>query len=415
MTWRKFLTALSIAVLFGGIYGAVGPALASVNQAALVTKLNSDQSMVNALVVQVGQMTNLDGKRAPLIADLSAISNSLGTLKAKTLSDTSSTALGGDATRFSSLDSELRSFEAPKIRLAGRANAELAELSGLLGGIQASGGLVPTSPAHSKTVGLMNQLLTARSQLDQAVAGLDGATLVNYPGSRSWLSTARSLLDAAAATLVTVDRLAVQLPLPGASRARNEMRLWIITESLLLNQLRDRVKIDPNLTTKERNNLITQIDADLTAFGTVSKTILTGTGKATIGAELIALMNEKGAFILIVPKADIMLGAAADRSAINGLTSLIPTLQSHIAAVGAGHHDVTSLNLLLTDLTTQLAGASADIAPIDAELEAMTAMTATQLSHDGHVMLVALTALKDAQSRLSTASNDANVILAAAA
>jgi hypothetical protein len=412
---RRFWVAFTVATLIVTVGGVATPALASVGQAALLARLNSDQSIIQGWVAQVGQMSYLDGKRAAILDDLSFASAAVATLRSKTISDTSAPTLGADAAHFTTLNATLIGLEGPKIRLAARANEELAKHAVLLSAIESSGGLGASSPAHSQTVALLAKLRKARKNLDQAVALIDQATFKTYPGSRALLTLARSLLDQAAATLADVDRLAVQLPFSGAARTRNQLRTWILTESLALSDMRTRVAADPNLTTGERANLISQLDAVLAGFGKLNKLVLEGTSNTTIAADLAALMSQPDCFILIMPKAEIMLAGAADRAAIQGLTALLPTLRSRIAVVAAGHHDVTALNSLLSDVVAQLAGANTDIAPIDAEFESMTATTATQLSHDGQVIESTVALLKDANSRLTTAQTDANLILSATA
>jgi hypothetical protein len=414
VTWRRYRAALVLAAALAVIYAQGALVDASAGQSGVLGRLSTDQSRLQSLIVQVDRMGFLDGNRAPILADLSSASASLLSLRTRTLTDTSPQALGADAALLSSLEAALGGLEEPKVRLVGRVDHELDEHSVLLRAIELSGGLALSSSAHAQAEALVASLRRVRADLDQALTLLDQATLSSYPGSHELLAPARSLIDRSQATLALVDRLAVQLPLQGALRTENQLRVWIMTTSLALDQARARVTSDLNLTVGERANLMSQLNADLAAFGQLSKLVGTG-GNLTVAGALSYLMNQPGTFILIIPKSDIMLAAAADRAAIQRLNVLVPTLQARIADLAASGKQVSGLRLLLSDLSAQVAGAGAELAPVDSEFETMIATTATQLDHDTQVIRITTVALEDASTRLTAASRDANEILLATA
>jgi hypothetical protein len=393
-----------VATLMAAALGAQSPAYASLDKAGLLTRLQTEQSIVHGWVVQVGQLGNLDGKRSAILADLSFGASSVASLYAKTLVDTSAAALNADAARASTLQTQLTLVEAPKVALATQANIALAAFYRLLRAIK-----LGVNPPTTVT---LQGMTGAKANLDQAIALLAQASLSNYPGSRGLLNSARSLIDAAGAALAAVDRLAIHPPTNGTAQARDVLAIRLNAEFTALTSLRAQVLTDPNLNSFERKNLLDQINRDLIALSQVFKCASSGAANNSCVAAFSNVIDP-GVLFLIRPKAEIILAGAADRAAIATLTALLPILQSRIATA-AIHHNVSNLNALLSDLVAQLAVASADIGPIDSELLPLTA-TAAQRSHDFQVINTAVAAMTEANHRLTTAQNDANLILAATA
>jgi hypothetical protein len=418
MTWRRFWITLSIATLFIAAFGSQAPAYAGVDKAALLANLDSEQTVVRGWFLQVRQLVALGTDQRVMLGDLNVAGNALVQLRGRTVADTTAAALNLDSARFTSLHSSLISLEVPKIASATLANAgrlDFVRHTQLTRSLDLAGGRDPNSPIHAQTVALETVMGQAKADLDHGIALLDQATLSAYPHSLSLVASAQLAINRATAELVVVDQLAVQdQQLSSAIQGRIHLRDMVHGNVVALSKLRAQVSADPNLNAGERANLLGQINADLVALAQLDKWVVLAVND-TPQAALAHLMSEPGAFLVIRPKTYIMLAGAADRSAIAKLTAVEPTLQSRIAAAAAKHKDVTHLNALLTDMTAQLTAASAEIAPIDAEFESMTAFTATQLNSDGQVIRAANAALSLASNQLALATNDAGQILAATA
>jgi hypothetical protein len=418
MTWRRFLTTLSIATLFAAVFGTQMPAYASVDKTTLLANLDSEQTLVRGWFQQVRQMVALGTDQRAIQGDLNFGGNAVVQLRGRTLADTTASALNLDSARYTSLHASLISLDGPKVALAALANAgrlDFVRHTQLTRSLDSAGGRDPNSPIHAQTVALEAAMAQAKADLDHGIALLDQATLNGYPHSLSLVASARLAINRATAEMLVVDQLAVQdQQLSSAIQGRIHLRDMVHGNVAALAKLRAKVSADPNLSAGERANLLAQINADLVALAQLDRWVILAVND-TPQAALAQLMSEPGAFLVIRPKAHIMLAGAADRSAIAKLTAVEPTLQSRIASAAAKHQDVTHLNALLSDMTAQLTAASAEIAPIDAEFESMTAFTATQLNSDGQVIKAANAALGLAGTQLALATNDAGQILAATA
>jgi hypothetical protein len=304
------------------------------------------------------------------------------------------------------------SLEAPKVSLASLANKGYADLNVLIQAIQLSGGLNPGSPVHTQVLGMLSKMHTSRADLDQAVADLDQATLGNYAGALVLLTQARSLVAQGLALLPDLKQQARHLPLANHAARPYEQRLGVFVDISTLSQLGQAVFADAHLTNAERSNLSNQINADLISLGRLNR-CLALFGSQSCQSQLKAFEDLDG-LLLIRPKTEIILGGADARSAINELSALVPILQIDINNAAAAHKNVSALNAMLSDMSSQLAGASADIAPIDSQLEPMTFGPGVR-NHDMTVMQGAIGALADANKRLTAAKSDATQILSAVA
>jgi hypothetical protein len=382
---------------------------------ALLAGLDADLSTASGWVRQVGGMGYLGSQRTAIAGDVGVAYSALAQLRRRTTGDSSAAALSNDSAQFTRLDAILATLEGPKIALAALANlgrADFHQHFGYVRTMDAAGGTDPLSPIYAQTVAIESALQAVKFNLDQGVALLDVSAIGRYPGSLATLANARNAINRGMSALAVADQLRAQdLLIAGSIVHRYLAREQVISQIKGLFQLRLRVFQDRNLSAEERTNILGQINADLAALNELDKYVVESQDARNMAAELSKLANEPGVFLLIAPKADIMLAAADDRAAIRALNGLIHTLSARIAAAAARHKDVTHLNALKSDLIAQLAGASADIAPIDAEFEPMTAITSTQLSHDAIVIHGARIAISDANARLTTATSDAQQIL----
>ncbi len=394
------------------------PALAAPaapTRATLIVAIDKDVAQIAAWKKDLNAMGRLGGVQTPMLNDLTSLNSAFSTLRAKTLNDSATAALGSDSESFLALHRMVTSLESTKIRIAEDFMLQRVRFDVVMNKISLGGGLDVHSPIHPQTLALLAKMKTAKNDLDQAIAMVGGATFPNYPANQGVLRSARSLVDQAATIIVAVDRSILSLPLPGTSKIQFELKLWAFDMLQDLVNLRAKVLTDANLTSAERQNLFDQVNADIIAFGELYSFLLHGGHGTAVAAELAELLAEPGVFVLILPKADIMLAASDDRSAMTTLYALIPTLQSRIAGAAAKGRKVSSLNALLADLKSQVASAASGIGPIDAELEPLVAITSTQRSHDALVIESAMTGLQYAATSLAAAKTDADQIVAATA
>jgi hypothetical protein len=418
MTMRKFLTALLIATIGAAIFGAQIEVFAVTDKAVLLSGIQADENVVSGLMFQSGhQMGYLAPDGRAITNDVAHALELLGQLQRKTFNDSTAVTLAADQARFTYLHGAMTSLEGPKVGLASLANAGRAEYNDhltferMLG---AAGGMDPNSPIHPQAVAFLQAMSAAKTALDRAVGLLDQATLASYPQSLALLPRAKSAIDLGTAKLQLVDQLAAQnVSLVAVVHERTQIRQEVSWSLRDLITLRGVVVGSPFLNTAERANLLTQIDADMVALRQLDRWSITAANGAAPGGELAKLNSEPGVFLLIRPKADIMLAGAADRSAVQKLMALLPYLGNRIARAAAAHQDVTVPTALLHDISVQLTAVAGDIAPIDAEFESMTAMTSGQIGHDYHVIKMAEAALTDANTRLAAARNDTAQIIAA--
>jgi hypothetical protein len=409
MSWRKVWTALTLAAALVAIQAGTSTAVAAGNKAVMLSMVRSDQALVQGWMVQVQAMANLGQQNRVLIDDLTFASNSLAALYARTISDTSVGALNADSHSIGTLHSQLRSMEAAKIGLASQVNTGNVAVDVLGHALQGSGGLSPSSPLHSQVVAITGQMHTAKANLDQAFALILQASLSNYSGSPARLNSARSLLQQGLAGLAAANQAARHLQVPATIKRTYQGQFDLYVEVAALNQLRSSVYSDANLSSGERSHLLLQINTELIAVFHLGSCLGTsGSACSSAKAQLAAIDGSH----LIRPKTEIILTAAAYRSAVASLTAMVPTLQSGIVALSATQ-DVTDLNSRLSGLQTRLARAAADIAPIDSQLQPLTTFPASHHASDIQVLQTALGELADANASLTGARSDAGHILAA--
>jgi len=418
MTWVRRSIAAVLAVISLAASASFTPAQAAPampTRATLIAAIDKDIAQLAAWQKDVGAMGRLGGAQTQMLNDLALLSAAFSTLRAKTLNDSLTAALGSDSQSFLSLHKVVSSLETTKIRIAEDFMLQRNRFEVVMNKISLSGGLDVHSPIHSQAFALLAKMKTAKTDLDQAIAIVGVATFPNYPANQAALRGARSLVDQAATIIVAVDRSILALPLPATSKIQFELKVWAFDMLQDLVNLRAKVLTDANLTSAERQNLFGQVNADIIAFGELHSFLLHGGHGSALAAELAKLLAQPGVFVLILPKADMMLAAADDRSAVAALNDLIPTLQARIAAAGATGRNVSGLNALLADLKSLVAAAASDVAPIDSALEPLVAITSTQRSHDALVIESAMTALRNAATSLEAAKTDADQIVAATA
>jgi hypothetical protein len=415
VTWRRRSLAVAVLAILAASFGLVTPASAAVSQASLLGGLDKDRALIASWSAQVSGFNNLGTARTPLQSDLSALANGVAALRTQSSGSLTPAALSADFSSYLSLHRTVSVFEGPKVHFASMANYERGLFNQDVGKAAAIGSFDLRSPTYQPTASIRTHLRSADSELSQAVATLAGALASAYPGDSSSVGLAQLLLNQAATNLRAVERALVQLPVTGAAKVQVQLKLWILTVRGELSRLAGDVANSPDLTIAEKQNLMTQIQADIAAFNELYLFLAQGGHGRAVIAELAKLLAQPGVFILIFPKADSMLAAGADRSAIAALNSLLVTLESRVAVLAAGGANVTSLDSTLSDLESRLKTASADIAPVDSELEPMVAITSSQRSRDDAVLNAAMAALQDAASSLAAARADANRLMTATA
>ena len=407
---------LLIAVLPSLPVTASGPAGAVVDKAVLLSAMDTDQAAASGMVMQINHLGYLGIRRTAIAGDVGVAYSVVAQLRRKTIGDTQPAALNTDSAQFSRVHIILAALEGPKVDLATRANSGRADLYqnfGFVRTMEAAGGTDPRSPIFVATRAVESALRSAQSSLDQGISLLDASSMGRYPASLSSLNAAADAINRGLSALVTADELRAQDKLlAGSIINRYLARQRVISEERGLARLGNRVAADRNLTPGELANVLRQIAADQAAMRELDAFVVGAPNGASIDAELILLASQPGVFLLIAPKADIMLAAADDRAATRDLNAIIPNLFLRIAAATARHHDVTGVTALLDDLIRQLAAAGQEIDPISAQFQAMTAVTASDVSHDGVLIHNAKSDLTDANQRLAQAKNDALQIIA---
>ena len=414
MTWRRRWLSIPAVILVILSSALVSPTSAAVSQASLLSGLDNDKGQLAVWSAQVNGLGNLVTARTPLLADLASVSSAVSTLRFQASGRLSQAALNAAFTTFLSLQREVW-FEGAKVHLALVANAYRGKFFGDVSKLAIIGGSNPPAATSGPLASVRADLQAANSELNQAVSLLTGATAANYPADSTSIGAAQSILNEAAAHLSAAERLLAQMPVAGAGKAQVELKLWLLTVSTDLSRLRTEVVGSPDLTAAEKQNLLAEINADLVAFNQVYNYLAQGGHGRAMVDELARILAAPGVFILIFPKADIMLAAGADRSAIASLSGLVANLQSRINGSAANGADVSNLKSLMADLKAHLAVAAADIEPIDSEFEPMVAITSTQRSNDAQVITSAMNALHDAATNIAAARAEAIRIMSATA
>ena len=412
MVWlRKPSMAVAVAALLVCGYAVQTPVSAAVSKAALLNEETADSSMLKGWILQIDDMRALGNNRTVVYGDAAWALGKLSELHANTVADISDAALASDARRFNTLHASLASFEGPKVSLESTANqlwatVYLGEDSYRL--LELAGGHNPSSPVHRQTDALGGAISYAEYQLNRADSLLDRATLAGYPRTAAMLPVARQALGLATGAVATINGI-TRLPLPGGTLERGLLRESVCAQFQMLTKLKAEVLADRNLTPAERANLIAEINADILESGLLCSFLATGAGG--LKAEELWLIEQPGVFLPIRPKVEIMLAAAADRTALGKLSVEAGVLQFDIQRASLKGKDMTVAGALLADYRSQLAVAGADIAPIDSEFESMKAITPTQQNQDAIVARAALASVQDANTRLTLAVHEAAQIL----
>lgn len=403
MTWRRVGTTVLLAIALMSFSATGAMAQNTPQKAAMLAYLQADQTRINGWTARLGEMIYLGKLRAPMSADLASGSTAVNALHQQTLGDSSSSALNADMRQIGALDASLMKLEDPKIGLASLANDAAGRVVLLVRIIEVSGGLDPSSPGHAQLVALQTPMKTANLDINQAVLILGQATLAGYPASLSLLFQAHALIKSAEAALQSIEMALRQLPVakPLVGSVQKQAHLDVDLDSL--NMLRIKVSGDPNLDSVERKNLLDEITSEMVAVGRLNRCVAIY-GNGGCNSESSTLQN-LDPYLLIRPKAEIMMANASARAAIAQLNDLLPSIESGIANASA-QQDPARLHALVSDLTWQLTTASSELAPLDAELEPM-AFSPAQHIPDLELLQSAVAAVSDADKRIVAARTDA--------
>ncbi len=126
-----------------------------------------------------------------------------------------------------------------------------------------------------------------------------------------------------------------------------------------LTELNTRVQAMTKITVEFKQNLSTNIQAQISGLAQLKAKIDADTDGATLRTDIQTIGQAYRIFMLIMPQARI--AAAADREAtiINQLAGIGTKLQARIEAAGTAGADVTAMASALADMGTKLASAQA--------------------------------------------------------
>lgn len=226
---------------------------------------------------------------------------------------------------------------------------------------------------------LATLLLTAKSVFAQSVLP---ATSIGSPASRIKTSVESNLIDNL------------------KQRAQTEITRRLTFLNDLLTKLTDIKKLSDADKASLQNQIQTQIDG----LNTLQTKINSDTDLTTLRTDVKSIVN--GYYIFAFFRVKISLLVAADRFATtaDSLSSLEVKLDTRVQQASASGQDVSSLNVLLADMTTKIADAKAKYQAVETDLASLTAQ---DFPGNKSVLLSERAKLKTAYADLRAAYQDA--------
>jgi predicted nucleic acid-binding Zn-ribbon protein len=163
-----------------------------------------------------------------------------------------------------------------------------------------------------------------------------------------------------------------------------------------LNELIAQLNGIKKISSAEKADLQTQIQAQIDGLNTLQTKINSDTDNVTLKADVKSIISNYYIFLFFRVKINLL--AATDRASTisDNMSQIYSKLQTRINQAQAAGDDVTNSNLLLADINAKITDANTQITAIQTELTSLTAQ-----GYPGNKPT-----LEDARTKLKTVSTD---------
>lgn len=180
-----------------------------------------------------------------------------------------------------------------------------------------------------------------------------------------------------------------------------------------LTQIQARVQSMQKITDAFKQNLQSNIQAQIDAFAGLKTKIEAGTDLETLKTDIQLITKSYRSYALFVPQARITAMADREVTVANMMLAFGTKLQTRVAAAQSAGADVAALATALTSMGAKLAEANTKA---QAAVSAVAALNSdegdkTKMAANAAVLKTARTDLLAAQTALQVARKDANTIL----
>lgn len=188
------------------------------------------------------------------------------------------------------------------------------------------------------------------------------------------------------------------------NRADQEINRRLTT----LNSLLTKITASKKLSDTNKSSLSTLIQSDITNLTTLKSKIAVDSDLATLRSDVQLIVKDYRIYLLIRPKAGIVVAGDTVLANTEKLSTLAGKLQTRISQAQAAGKDVSALQTAYTDMQAKIA---------DAQKQALNAQTAVMpLTPEGYpanktTLLSAVGMLKTARTDMQTARKDAETII----
>jgi hypothetical protein len=177
-----------------------------------------------------------------------------------------------------------------------------------------------------------------------------------------------------------------------------------------LADLRSRVTGQARLTSGDRGQLLTQIDADSRGLTALDAKIQADTDRATLRTDVEAIVVDYRVYLLTVPKVHEVIAADTELAAVTRLDAIAARLQAAIDAARAHGHDTTRAQADLDAMKAKVAAADGAAAPVPGQVLPLT--PPNWATADRPVLEAARTSLVDGRADLAAARDLAHQVVA---
>jgi hypothetical protein len=154
---------------------------------------------------------------------------------------------------------------------------------------------------------------------------------------------------------------------------RNRTQTEITRRVNFLNDLIAKLTGIKKISSAEKADLKSQIQAQIDALNALQTKINTDTDNVTLKADVKSIVNDYYIFLFFRVKVNLLIAADKTSTTTDNLNQIYTKLQTRINQFQATDNDVTALNGLLSDMKTKLADAGTQTAAAQTTLVSLNA------------------------------------------
>ncbi len=207
---------------------------------------------------------------------------------------------------------------------------------------------------------------------------------IDYPSATNTANTTKdsNSTSTSAGSFFNVDEINKFFKEASNSANRQEIQLQNVIKAAdamianrisTLNALKTRIDSDKRLTADEKTSLTSDVQTTITGLNSLKTTIDADTDLAKAKADTKLIVTNYYVYAFLEPKLRMLITLNNLQTTSSNISSLLPQVQDLVTKVGGQGKDVSGLNTILVDISSQLSSVNATIASDISLLNGVTA------------------------------------------